>query len=522
MLCELAVTDLGVIGELSLVFGPGMTAVTGETGAGKTLVIEAIDLLVGGRADSTMVRSGARETIVEGRFVLDDDEVILRRVIPLSGRSRAYVNGRLATVAELTEWGSRLVDLHGQHAHQSLLARGVQRSALDRFGQIDIGPMVRARRELDDLVSKLESLGGDEQQRARGLDLLRFQMSELASAALDDPDEEIDLEYQEDLLADAIAHREAAQRALESLGIETGARAQLTAAIAALSDRSPFARTSGALSSLSAELEDLSTELRHIAETIEDDPARLDEIRERRTLLNDLRRKYGRSLADVIAFRDALGERIEALANVDDVVARLETEIARARDVVHEAERSVGQARRRAAPVLAASVEDNLTDLALAGSRLEITVGDDPGDDVEYLISTNPGSPPLPLAKVASGGELARAMLALRLVLAEAPDTLVFDEVDAGIGGEAAVTVGNALGRLGDDHQVLVVTHLPQVAAAADHHVVVAKNVVDASTLTTVSQVEGEERVVELARMLSGVPDSVAALDHARALLCRD
>lgn len=519
MLCELAVTDLGVIEDLTVLVGAGMTALTGETGAGKTLIVEALELLAGGRADSTMVRAGSDEAVVEARFVLGDEEVVLRRVVPRDGRSRAYVNGRLATASELADRGRHLIDLHGQHAHQSLLSGAVQRAALDRFAGTDLEPLMAARDDLASVGRRLDEMGGDAMARARELDLARFQLDELTAAGLVDPAEEDALELEEDLLASAVAHREAAQHALESLDMDSGAGERLSAALGDLSGRRPFEELLGRLEGLSAELVDVVADLRDVAESIEDDPGRLAQVRERRQLIVELRRKYGHTLADVITFRDELAVRVEMLENRESVVAALESEVVQAAERVSEMEKVVGRTRRKAAPRLAEAVGERMAHLGLDKARVEICIGDDPGDEVAYLVSTNPGNPPLPLAKVASGGELARAMLALRLVLSEAPDTLVFDEVDAGIGGAAALTVGRALAQLGERHQVLVVTHLAQVAAAADHQVVISKASDGASTTTTASIVEGEERVAELARMLSGTPESSVALDHAASLL---
>lgn len=519
MLEELAVSDLGVIAGTSLVLGPGMTVLTGETGAGKTMIVEAIDLLVGGRADGSMVRPGASEAVVEGRFVTGGEELVLRRVIPREGRSRAYVNGRLATVAELSEVGRALVDLHGQHAHQSLLSARVQRAALDRFGQVDLATLAQARGELARIEEQLAALGGDERARARELDLLRFQVEEIDAAAIRDPGEDEELEREEELLAGALAHRQAAATALAALSGDGGAADAVASAIGALERRGPLEPIEHRLRGIAAELADVGSELRAALEVIEDDPVRLEEVRARRKLLHDLRRKYGDTLAEVLTFRDEAAARLDELLARDETAARLEVEREAARSAVARAERAVGRARRKAAPALAEAVQSNLSELALEKARLEVQVGDDPGDEVTFLLSANPGSPLLPLSRVASGGELARTMLALRLVLTEAPDTLVFDEVDAGIGGEAAIAVGRALAALGDRHQVLVVTHLAQVAAAADHHVVVTKQVVGGQTSTTLVEVGGEDRAVELARMLSGSPESESARQHARELL---
>jgi DNA repair protein RecN (Recombination protein N) len=523
LLVELAVRDLGVIADLRLLVSRGMSALTGETGAGKTMVVDAIELLVGGRADGVLVRSGAEEAWVEGRFEDTegaDGEVVLARAIPRNGRSRAYVDGRLATVTALSEIGARLVDLHGQHAHQSLLSAAAQRAALDRFGQVDLEPLRASRRRVKDISNELASLGGDERARAREIDLLRYQVGELDAAELTDPDEDERLAAEEDVLADAAAHREFAATAVAALTEEGGATDPLGVAIAALAGRAPFTVEEERLRDLSAELADIAAEVRARAEAIDEDPARLAALRERRQLLSDLRRKYGDSLAEVLAEADRLRSRLVELEDHDRRAAALDQALADARLVEAEAAKAVAEARRLAAPRLADAVEEHLHDLAMPKARLEVRVeGPDPGDDVVFLLAANPGTEPLPLAKVASGGELARAMLALRLVLTAGPPTLVFDEVDAGIGGGAAAAVGHALSKLARDHQVLVVTHLPQVAAYADAHLQVAKHSDDHSTVSEVAVLDHQDRVIELSRMLSGQPDSDTARRHAEELL---
>src|SRR5262245_59912752 len=516
-----------------------MTAVTGETGAGKTMVVDAIELLVGGRADPMLVRTGASEAWVEGRFVRpgdhsvgdEPDEVVLSRAIPRNGRSRAYIDGRLATAGELAAVGAALVDLHGQHAHQSLLHSAAQRESLDRFGGVDLDPLRAARYDVALVVDELTALGGDERARARELDLVRYQVGEIDGAALEGPDEDERLEAEEDLLADAAAHRAAASGALAALsgdgdgnGASDGAASAsdaLGAAVAAVARRAPFRDAEARLRALAAELPDVAAELRATGESIDEDPARLDAVRERRQLLHDLRRKYGDTLADVLAEGERLRARLAQLEDHDRRAAELDAALIEARKVEAAAAAVVAAARREAAPPLAQRIQANLADLAMPKADVAIEVrGDDPGDDVEVLLAANPGTPPLPLAKVASGGELARTMLALRLVLTDAPPTLVFDEVDAGIGGAAALAVGRALGRLaGEGHQVLVVTHLPQVAAYADAQVQVAKLSDDAATVSRARLLDDGERVVELSRMLSGQPDSDAARTHAAELL---
>jgi DNA repair protein RecN (Recombination protein N) len=522
MLVELAVTDLGVIADLSLVLGPGMTALTGETGAGKTLVVTAIDLLVGGRADATMVRPGAEEARVEGRFVTPEgDEIVLSRVVPADGRSRAYVNGRLAPVSALAEHGASLVDLHGQHAHQSLLRPATQRRSLDAFGTIDLEPLRSARARLTEIDAALAALGGDERARAREIDLLRFQVGELDAAGLDDPDEDEALAKEESVLADAVAHREAAATVLAALTDEGGAADGVGVALAAVTDRSPYADIESRLRTVAAELAELASDVRTAGERIDEDPARLDALRTRRQLLRDLRRKYGETLADVVTFATEARERLAELEGRDARAAALDGERAAAITAERAAAAVVAKARRAAAPKLARAVQEHLAALAMPKARIEIAVeGDDPADEVSFLLGANAGEPPAPLAKVASGGELARTMLALRLALGDAEiPTLVFDEVDAGIGGEAALAVGRSLAALGGSGQVLVVTHLPQVAAFADAQVAVAKAERGGRTVASAMKLDDGERVVELSRMLSGQPESAAARGHAEELL---
>jgi len=520
MLAELAVRELGVIGDLSLRLGPGMTALTGETGAGKTLLVEAIELLVGGRSDATLVRPGADEARVQGRFVLGDDrEVVLTRAVPAQGRTRAYVDGELAAVGQLGEWGARLVDLHGQHSHQSLLSVAAQRQALDRFGDVDPAPLASARAELVEIDAARQELGGDPRSRAREIDLLRFQVAEIDAAQLDDPDEEERLEQEEDRLADAVAHREAGAEAVVRLTGDGGARDAVAAARAAIGERGPFTEPARRLTDLAAELDDVAATLRAATEAVEEDPQRLAEVRARRQLVVDLRRKYGDTLGEVMAFRDEAASRLAQLERHDERAVELDQGRVEAEKREAAAAAEVGRARREAAPRLAEAVEGHLRKLALPRARLQVDVGPDPGDDVVFQLAANPGGPLLPLRKVASGGELARAMLALRLVLTEAPPVLVFDEVDAGIGGEAAVAVGRALSRLAERHQVLVVTHLPQVAAFADTQVAVEKSARGEQTKVRVRPLDDEDREVELARMLSGSPDSESARRHARELL---
>ena len=519
MLTELHIENLGVIDTLDLQLSEGLVALTGETGAGKTMIVEAINLLVGGRADAGMVRPGATEARVEGRFVFGEEEVILCRTIPLDGRSRAYVNGRLATVGQLAEHGLDLVDMHGQHAHQSLLGAKAQRDALDSYAKVDLEPLRSARAAVTEIDAALATLGGDDRMRAREIDLLRFQVNEIIEAALQGADEDELLSREEDVLADAVNYREALWKAVASLAEESGATDNLGTAISALSHKEPFAGFVTRLKALQSELEDVSADIRDEAESIEENPARLDAVRQRRQLLVDLRRKYGDSLVEVITFGEQSAVRLAELESFEARAATLDQERAVAVRKLEAAQSVVGKARRDGAGPLAQQVQKHLRTLAMAHAVIDVSVGQDPGDEVVFLLAANPGSPVMPLTKVASGGELARTMLALRLVLSSGPNTLVFDEVDAGIGGEAAVAVAQALAQLGKRHQVLVVTHLPQVAAAGHAHIQVSKSVRSGKTFAQAATLSQEERIAEIARMLSGGVAEATALEHARELL---
>jgi DNA repair protein RecN (Recombination protein N) len=520
VLTELAVRDLGVIDDLQIVLGSGMTALTGETGAGKTLLVEAIELLVGGRADGVLVRKGADEARIEGRFVVGDDERVLARVVPARGRSRAYIDGRMATATELSTVGAELVDLHGQHTHQSLLSTTAQRLALDQFGNVDLTPLVEGRRRVAELDDALAALGGDPRARAREVDLLRFQVGEIDDATIADPDEEAVLTAEEEALAGAQANRDAGWAAHAALTADDGAVDALGSATAELTGRGPWSSIEARLRAASAEVADVADEIRRAAEQMAEDPERLEAVRGRLRLLADVRRKYGETLSHVMAYATEARARLSELEQHDQRALALDGERASAAGRVREAASAVAKARRAAAPGLASAVESRLQDLALAGARFDVGVsGDDPADDVAFLLGPNPGEPLLPLAKTASGGELARTMLALRLVLTQGPPTLVFDEVDAGVGGEAALAVGRALAAVAENHQVLVVTHLPQVAAFAHEQVAVAKEDKDGRTIASARAVREGERVVELSRMLSGQPASAAARDHAEELL---
>lgn len=529
MLVELSIENLGIIESSRLTFHDGFTALTGETGAGKTMLVEAINLVCGRRAEASVIRDGADEAHVEARFVrMGDDgeeEVILARTLHREGRSRAYINGRMATVAALSELGEELVDIHGQHAHQRLMSAAAQREALDIFGSINRSPLVSAREAVTEIDALLGALGGDEKSRAREIDLLSFQCEEIENARIVSADEDQQLSREEDVLSDVAKHQESLQRAVALLSDDGGAVETLGEALRALSAVSSLNSLPERLAALLAEATDLAHTVRGAAEDVDENPARLEEIRLRRQLLRDLMRKYGDSLADVMDFGAEARTRLDELMGYAERVAQLETDKATALKALRVAQLKVGNARRAVASSLATEVEQRLRALALPNAQVQVSVGDaasDPaGDSVVFMLAANPGSAPQPLTKVASGGELARVMLALRLVLTSEPGTMVFDEVDAGIGGAAAVAVATALRELGVHHQVFAVTHLAQVAASAHHHISVSKTVRAGKTYGSATVVTEDQRPSEVARMLSGGVADDSALAHAQDLLSK-
>jgi DNA repair protein RecN (Recombination protein N) len=527
MLVELSIENLGIIESSRLTFDSGFTAFTGETGAGKTMLVEAIGLVVGQRADVSVIRDGAEEARVEARFVTSgpdgDVETILCRVLHREGRSRAYINDRMATVATLAEVGQSLVDIHGQHAHQRLMSASVQRDSLDAFGKVDTSALREAREAVTQIDANLAALGGDEKSRVREIDLLSFQCEEIENAGLSRPDEDQALSREEDELGDVVRHQEALQKVSALLSDDGNAVDLLGQVSRSLSPISTMREVRERVENLLAELNDISHTVRGAAENSEENPERLEEIRLRRQALRDLVRKYGDTIADVMAFGAEARIRLNELLSYSERVQDLETSRVAALKVLHSRQLEVGRQRRKTAPGLAAAVEKRLRLLALPHATIQVSVGDeatDPsGEAVSFMLAANPGSAPMPITKVASGGELARVMLALRLVLTTDPATMVFDEVDAGIGGAAAVAVAQALRELGNDHQVFAVTHLAQVAASAHSHIVVSKSVKSGKTYGRATKVLQEDRVGEIARMLSGGIADESALTHAQEIL---
>jgi DNA repair protein RecN (Recombination protein N) len=541
VLLELHISGLGVIQDITLDPAPGLNVLTGETGAGKTMVTVGLALALGGRGQSGMVRPGVDRARVEARFEVErgaafgewaeDGQLVLGRAITPDGRSTARAGGQLSPVSTLSELGEDLVEVHGQNHAQRLLAPGAQLAFLDRFaGRSHVEALGRfrdAHGRLRALSSRLDRLDAEARDREREKDLLEYQAREIESAGLR-PGEIADLVAEESRLAHAERIREQMGRAVSALAEEGGgADAVRSAAVAVgeTADMDPGTRTfADRLTALAAEVDDATSELRKRAEGVELDPVRLEAVRERIAALRALERKYGEGEDEVLAFlertRSSIAELERATEERDGLLAEIDAVGAEARKLADQ----LSATRREAAPRLAAAIETEVHELGMEGASVTILLepedglGPDGAEAPVFHFSAGPGQASQPLSRVASGGELSRTMLACRTVLADLDDvpTLVFDEVDAGIGGRAGVAVGRRLSRLAGRRQVLVVTHLPQIACFADRHFRVTK---DAGT-ARVAALDGIDRVEELSRMLSGMPTDEAAT-HAEQLLAQ-
>lgn len=554
VLIELDITNLAVIDHARIGFGPGLNVLTGETGAGKSIVIDALGLLVGDRADAAMVRAGTTGARVEGFFAAsaldltglideglideglaaDEDEVlIIAREITAAGRSVSRINGRAVPVRMLQALGERLVDLHGQSAHLSLLRVPEQVDLLDRWANLgDLRARMQGLRSgLRRTERELAELRGDDRELARRADLLRHQVTEIAQARLA-PGEEEGLRREQRLLANAEEIMRLASDAHEAVGGEEGsARDWLASAAHALGQLEALDPGAGSLKALAGEialqLEDLADRVRSYREGVDVDPGRLAQADERLAAIVALKRKYGASVEEVLRFGEGARAELEGLEGRGEAIAALEAEAAGARRDLGAAVVELNRRRREAARSLEQRVEEEFSALAMAG-RFVVDFGPQPSsiepEPVEFLLSLNPGEPPRPLAKVASGGETSRVMLAVKGALAgaEGRPILVFDEIDSGIGGRVGEAVGAKLADLARHSQVLAVTHLPQLAAYGDVHLHVGKQVTDGRTVTRVAALEDEDRLNELSDMFgadreAGRLQASAVLERARA-----
>jgi DNA repair protein RecN (Recombination protein N) len=538
MLRFLSIRNLAVIDALEVEFEPGLNVLTGETGAGKSIVIEAVALLAGGRASADLVRTGEDTASVQAIFEASDGrEILVRREISAQGRSRAFVDGALATTAMLKEICEGLVDLHGQHDQQALLDPGSHLGVLDVYANVtSLSQLVEgAFPQWRTLTNERQRLLMDEQQKVARLELAGFHLAEIEKAAPGAPTEDEDLAVERQLLANADKLARLCAEAYESLyDGENAALAGLgvtwkkVSELAAIDAR--FRSHADARDAIKSQLEDLAFFLRSYASGIDASPRRLQAVEDRLALLERLKKKHGPTLADVVAKRERLRMEIEELAQVSSRATQLDEELGRARNAFLKAATQLSEARREAAVRFSRALERSLAELSMAKTRCEVRFSgplpesqwsEHGFDQAELYISPNPGEEVRPLARIASGGELSRVMLALKTLASTdaAGKTLIFDEVDAGIGGAVADVVGKRLQELGAKYQVLCITHLPQIAAYGGTHYLITKRVQSGRTLTSIAPVAGDAREQELARMIAGAEPTAAVRTSAREML---
>jgi DNA repair protein RecN (Recombination protein N) len=550
MLRFLRIQHLAVIDSVEVEFEPGLNVLTGETGAGKSILVEAVGLLLGGRASGDLVRTGEDAASIEAIFESGGEELLVRREITAQGRSRAFVNGALATAGALKELSSRLIELHGQHEHQTLLDASTHLDVIDSVGGTSplVATVAAAYDALHASRDELARIRAATRDRETRQDLIAFQLGELDRAALTDPGEDAELAARRQILASAERVERLCTESYASLydsdDAILAALGQVWRRVAELAALDPqFAPYLDARDGIKSQLEDLAGFLRKYADTVDASPARLQQVEERLALLERLKRKHGPSLGDAIARRDALRRELAELSRGDDRIAELERELAEARRRFLAAAETLSRERRRAAAVFATALEALVADLAMDRTRFEVRFGEPLPeaawsgrgiDAAEFFVSPNPGEELRPLARIVSGGELSRIMLAIKTLTAtsrhgfsDAADRppsasapgLIFDEVDAGIGGRVADVVGRKLRTLGSAFQVLCITHLPQIAASADTHYAIEKRVERGRTRTTVRRLDEPARVDEVARMLGGEAISDGLRASAREML---
>ena len=555
MLTTLRIKNLALVADLTLELQPGCNAITGETGAGKSIIIGALNLVLGERADRTLIRSGSDSCSVEAVFDVaklkvpfktfleengvepcEDGQLVLKRSFSSAGTNRQFINGSATTLAVLAKLGEGLVDMHGPHDHQSLLHPARQLAILDAFGNLDakrneFADLVRRR---SSLIAEKAALVVDERTYAQQLDLLRHQTREIEAAKLK-ADEEEPLQHAFQRASNAAKLLELSQAALGLLSEdETSLLSQAGILGRTLQELHKVDAGASVLveqhQRLAAGIRELQSELSHYADKMEIDPARLQELEERLNLINSLKRKYGATLAEVIAFSEEAQRKLEQLEKRDGELARINTELKKLDAEIWRAGGELSKERRKVIPQLGKAAMKQLKDLGFARSQFEVGIETiekaDAADffatgldTIEFQFAPNVGEPPRPLRAIASSGEMARVMLALKTVLAQVDEipVLVFDEVDANVGGETASAVGEKMRQIAKQRQVLCITHLAPVAAQATAHYVVTKQVADGRTISEIALLGAKERVTEVARMLGGQSD--AARKHAAELL---
>ncbi|ETI66700.1 DNA repair protein RecN [Neobacillus vireti] len=553
MLAELSIKNFAIIEALSISFNKGLTVLTGETGAGKSIIIDAIHLLAGGRGSAEFVRHGEEKAEIEGLFQLDDPDhpvlkkalefgidieeemVVLRRDISRTGKSVCRINGKLVTISTLREIGRTLVDIHGQHEHQELMDETKHLQLLDQFGSEEIiaseGEYLKVFRRYEQTLHKLKTLSENDQQTAHRLDLIQFQLDEIQKAELKLHEDEVLFEEKRKLgnferVYEAIQSGYAAlngdQKGLDWIGMVMGYLEDAAAL------DSSYKEISDSVSNSFYLLEDAASSLRNELDALEYDPERLNEIENRLNEINQLKRKYGKTIDEIVEYAAKIEEEIETLQNKETHIAELEKELTSIRkDLVLEA-KQLTELRHKWAEKLTLLIHKELKELYMAKTVFEIRFESDIQhfskngvDHVEFYISTNPGEPLKPLSKVASGGELSRIMLALKSIFSkhQGVTSIIFDEVDTGVSGRVAQSIAEKIYKVAIDSQVLCISHLPQVAAMADTHLFISKTIKGGRTTTSVTPLAIAEKIKEIGRMISGAEITELTKQHAEELL---
>ncbi len=553
MLSYLYIRDFTIVHELELSFDGGFTVLTGETGAGKSILVDALALALGERADSTVIRHGCQRSEIAAGFDLRaeqdaarwlasqelfaDQECMVRRVIEADKPSKGFINGRPVPIQMLRELGQYLVDIHGQHEHQSILRRDGQRQILDDYASLTdaVQQLGQHYTQLSALTARVQTLQQQASERAARLDLLRYQVQELEAFAIT-ADELDQLEEEHGRLAHGAELQSGLQELAQALCDEDDAVAhRLARAMSKLEQLTQYDTRLGELASLlngaSIQIDEAASQLRHYLDKVELDPQRLQWVEQRLGSAHDLARKHNTRPAALPQLLHRLSTELQDLEDSDVNIARLEQAIARERQAYAKLAQEISKKRQRAAQTLAKTVSAQMQQLGMPGGRFAVNLERLPEDEpsatglerVEFVVSANPGQPMHALAKVASGGELSRISLALQVVAAQVAriPTLIFDEVDVGIGGRVAEIVGQQLRRLGASREVLCITHLAQVAALGDHHLLVSKHSQGTTTSAEVRALAGRERVNEIARMIGGIEISKKTLAHAQDMLTR-
>ncbi|RFU60006.1 DNA repair protein RecN [Bacillus sp. V59.32b] len=561
MLTEISIKNFAIIEALSISFEKGLTVLTGETGAGKSIIIDAVHLLVGGRGSAEFIRHGEKKAEIEGLFQLEDENhpvfakaeefgidasdgmVVLRREMSSTGKSVCRVNGKLVTIAVLREIGGKLIDIHGQHEHQELMDERLHLPLLDQFGGEKISTALAEYENLfkqfDQATKQLKKLSQNEQQMVHRLDLIKFQHEEIEKANLKlDEDEELSEERKSINNFEKI--HEALQTSYQALREEQRGLDWVSVAMNNLEDAASVdesvRQVAETISNSYYLLEDAASEIRDRLDTLEYDPVRLDFIENRLNEMNQLKRKYGKTIEEILEYGAAIEEEIETLLNRETHIAKLETEIKSIKEDLLVEAKNLSEIRQKYAKQLTKQIHQELKELYMEKTVFEVRfhksalthdtfadTGIHSGglDELEFYISTNPGEPLKPLSKIASGGELSRIMLALKSIFSkhQGITSIIFDEVDTGVSGRVAQAIAEKIYKVAVDSQVLCISHLPQVAAMADTHLFIAKEIKGGRTKTSVQPLGQNDKIKEIGRMISGVEITDLTKQHAKELI---